>query len=146
MTEGEELKKNTEAQKTQQIVKEMSDYMDYLTYRIEVARRHKRNSSIMYLIVWFTWIFAPIWLGHGGLFTILFFFALVIDCTFTSLLAEAKAEFKGMINTLRILGYISSDHDGERSRKKRFWEKGVEMVKSWATKKKKLQDKVFAPA
>jgi len=146
MTESEELQQKARLQKAHQQVEAVSRYLDELTENIVEAGEKRKWSVRIYFVIWLAWIIVPIFYHDlNGLFTIFFFFGLVYDSLCFTREMSALSEFKGAIKMLELLGYIEP-RGGSRSTKKRFWEKGVEMVKSWTEKKKKLQDKAFAPA
>lgn len=148
MTESDELKKNIEQEKLKQMVDRMSLYLDELSETIQEAKRLHDKSKIIYLIAWLAWVASSILSREFyQIFTLIFIFALIYDQFRYSQMMGAVKEFRGAVKTLEILGYIRPrEDDGETSTKKRFWEKGADLVKSWTAKKKKVQDKVFSPA
>jgi hypothetical protein len=147
MSEREDLEHSALLEKTRQTVERVSTYLDELTANIEEAKRKQEWSRRIYFAAWVVWILLPIWYPNlYSIFTILFFFALIYDSVVFSQVVGAYKEFFGAIKMLELLGYFEPRDRGNTQRKKRFWEKGIEIVRGWATKKKELQDKAFSPA
>lgn len=57
---------------------------------------------------------------------------------------EKEGEWTGATNVLRLLGMLPPEDGGRERKKRRTWNEGVEMVKSWAAEKKAKMNKGFA--
>lgn len=147
MSETEDLKKATAESKFRQQMDSVSAYLDTLTLKIKETEKQHRISSLIYLGVWIAWVassFAPDNIHY--IFTMAFIFALIYDQTRFTRMMRAYSEFRGCIETLRLLGYLPpAAPDGEKKKRKLVSE-FREMVKGWAIKKQKARDAVYAPA
>lgn len=144
MTEEEQLKKNTEIQRIDQVYKELNEYVDELSARIVYTMKRDLEAWFIYLVTWVIWVSSNFWAPDlNNVFNMLFFLALIYQFYRTNERIAAGAEFRGAIKTLRLLGMIPPR--GERNENKRhFWEEGKEMVKTWMKKKEKVQGEAFA--
>lgn len=147
MTESEQLKKNTDEQKAKQVVDELGAYLDLLGYNLKRSIKRHMVSSVIYLIAWMGWILGGFFFWGNWIFTPIFIVALINDQVCFAMMQKAQGEFRGCIETLRILGYIDPNAGkGESSKEKGVWEKGAEIVRGWMTKKEKSQSEVFKTA
>lgn len=144
MTEEEQLKKNTEQQKAEQLYKEVNAYVDELSERILYTMRRDLEAWFIYLAAWVIWVSSNFWApGLENTFNMIFFVALIYQFYRTNERIAASAEFRGAIKMLRLLGMIPPR--GERNANKvHFWVEGKEMIKAWMTKKEKVQKEAFA--
>lgn len=156
MSEMEELKRNAEISKAKQHIDAMNAYIQQISAELDHAWRKEHQSWTVYIIAWLVWVLSnfvnhiPLW---GPIIDMLGFFIFLGGWLYTFYwgreLALVGGKYKGMMKTLFLLGYIDWDPEdpGHRARlKEGVWAKGAALVKSWATKKKAAQDKVFAPA
>lgn len=144
MTESEELKKNTEIQRTEQIYKEMNEYLDDLTARILYTMKRDFEAWVIYIVVWLSWVAIGFFMPSlDQMFNLFFLFALVYQFYRTNERISASAEFRGAIKTLRIMGMIPPRADPVEN-KKHFWEEGKELVRAWMTKKEKVRGEAYA--
>lgn len=147
MSEQEDLEKGVIESKARQVIESVSTYLDTLTAKIaETEQRHKWSSRL-YMAAWLAWViaaFLPDQIHY--LFTMVFMMALIYDQFWFCRMMRAYGEFRGCVETLRLLGYIPPREAGGEKKKRRIVSEFVDVVKGWAITKKKAQDKVFAPA
>lgn len=147
MSETEDLKKATEESKFRQQMEAVSAYLDRMSATILETQKAHKISSAIYMVAWGLWIassFAPDWTYHPA--TMLFIMALIYDQFRFVRMMRAYAEFRGCIETLRLLGYLPPQNEGGEKKKRKILSEFRDMVKSWATKKQKARDEVYAPA
>ena len=138
MSETEDLKREAERVRIQEQFDAISAYITRLNAKIEETSQHHKWSSRLYIAAWLAWVVAA-WLPDNlhYLFTMIFLMTLIYDQFRFCRLMRAYGEFRGCIETLRLLGMIPPA-DGESERKKRTWKEGLEIVKGWMTQKKKV--------
>ncbi len=146
MSETEDLKKGVEESRARQQFEAINNYLDTLSANIDETSRHHKWSSRLYMAAWLAWVIAA-WLPDNlhYLFTMIFLMTLIYDQFRFCRMMRAYGEFRGCIETLRLLGMIPPV-GGDRERKKRTWKEGLDIVKGWMTQKKKMQDTAYAPA
>lgn len=146
MSEMEELKKNTEMAKVAQQFTELSQYIEKLGGAIDEALRRRKTSSRIYILTWLAWVIAGLF-NHllGDLFESVFILALIYDAYRFAILRSAFGEFRGAMEVLRILGMLPPRPDPREKKKRAIFSEGIEMVKRWASSKKKAQEEVYAP-
>lgn len=157
MSEMEQLKKNAEEQLANQKLNEISKYLEHLLATGDKTYYWRIRAGRLVDIVFFSYIgllWLEVWLETPELIRDIanhsWFVILVITIARDFLLnakhIHAVGEWQGAVKTLEILGIL--DHRTKRGnpRKKRVWEEGVNMVKSWFEKKKKVQEEVYVPA
>lgn len=148
MTEEEELKANAAKAKSMQTVKEVGVYLDRLSSKIIESDKRKKHSMIIYGIAWLAWVASGFFTDTAGeyWFLMMFVFALIYDQFRFAQCRRAYGEFIGAIAILQLLGMIPPDKPDGEKKKREIVSEFFGMVKGWATKKKEVQEKVFAPA
>ncbi len=148
MSEMDELKKAALDSKNRAQVDAIGEYLDSLMAEIDDARKKEKYAWIMYSILWLVWVGTGF--IHNGIVQevgmVGFFFGLITTSITGMRVRSAYGEFLGAVRILEMLGMIPPSSGSRETKKKRFWTPGIDMVKSWFTKKEKAQKEAYAAA
>ncbi len=146
MSEQEELQKGRNESKTRSIIEGVSKYLDTLSAEIDECFTREWSAWIIYFVAWFGWAmssfldFPP---GHSVM-QMIFIISIFYEAYRRAITARKVGEFVGALKMLELLGMIPPT-GGNRRRQRKIWSEGVDIVKGWFTRKKEVQEKVYAP-
>lgn len=149
MSEMEQLKKNAEEALRLQRHRELAKYIDELGEKTEVAHLKAGKAILIHLVACVGWIassFVPgEWASLVGWVAFLVSFIYMSWCQRD--FAAALGEYRGMHNTLKILGMIdcTCGGHGKKKKRRRTMNEYADVVKGWFADKKAAQDKVYSP-
>jgi hypothetical protein len=149
MTEEGQLRESADRSHALQRAKDMNNYIDLLSERIDYTQKRYNDSNWIYLVAWLSWVIVGFLHDYVSYQIMTFVFILALFYTSVRLVEwrNAVGMLIGTIRTLEILGFVDpiQRSDGKK-KKKRLWSEGFDIVKRWAFSKKSAQEKVYKPA
>ncbi len=157
MSEMDTLKENTEKSAAIQKMESISKYLDVLIAKcVDAAYWNFRGSVLQLISIVAYWVTSFLvnflnipddqkWWFIGLSFVVLlvtWYRELVLERDY----AKAEKEWDGAIHILQLLGMVKPPRPRGNRSKRKIWKEGVDLVKMWAVSKKKMQEKVYAPA
>lgn len=153
MSEIEDLKKSTDAALREQRLKELLAHLTKLGEDVDKALKQDRWGSLAWIIGWGIWVgtsFIDWYFKTDDLFykigVIIYMAGWMISMQFDRNSTRAIAKYMATLKVLEILGIIDPRPEGGVKNKKKRLQAMIDMVKNWASSKKKAQEEVYQPA